>query len=104
MLLPHTVEVGDLDSEILEGQVGLGLPQLAGGQLLLQTGYVVLRDTFPHGPSFLLSLLDFLSQALDGLLILCLSQSHLDKLILGTVDHLLILIDNFCFKRDLLQK
>ena len=88
MLLPHTVEVGDLDSEILEGQVGLDLPQLAGGQLLLQTGYVVLRVTFPLGPSFLLSL----------------PQSHLDKLILGTVDHLLILFDNFCFKRDLLQK
>ena len=44
MLQPHGVEVTHLAAQVLQGQVGLGLSELAGGQLLLQAGDVVLGD------------------------------------------------------------
>ena len=44
MLQPHRVEVAHLAPQVLQGQVGLGLSELAGGQLLLQAGDVVLGD------------------------------------------------------------
>ena len=43
MFEPHGVELPHLAPQVLQGQVGLGLPELAGGQLLLQAGDVVLR-------------------------------------------------------------
>ena len=42
MFEPHRVELPHLAPQVLQGQVGLGLSQLAGGQLLLQAGDVVL--------------------------------------------------------------
>ena len=47
MFLPHRTELGHFGAEILESQVTLRLPQLAGGQLLLQAGDVVLGDVLP---------------------------------------------------------
>ena len=43
MFQPHRVELAHLAPQVLQGQVGLGLSELAGGQLLLQAGDVVLR-------------------------------------------------------------
>ena len=47
MLQPHRVELPHLAPQVLQGQVRLGLSQLAGGQLLLQAGDVVLRYVLP---------------------------------------------------------
>ena len=47
MFLPHRAELSHLGAEVLESEVTLSLPQLAGGQLLLQAGDVVLRDVLP---------------------------------------------------------
>ena len=43
MFLPHRAQLSHLGAEVLESEVTLSLPQLAGGQLLLQAGDVVLR-------------------------------------------------------------
>ena len=43
MFQPHRVELAHLAPQVLQGQVGLGLSELAGRQLLLQAGDVVLR-------------------------------------------------------------
>ena len=40
---PHRVELAHLAPQVLQGQVGLGLSELAGRQLLLQAGDVILR-------------------------------------------------------------
>ena len=47
MFLPHGAQLGHFGPEILESEVTLGLPELAGRQLLLQTGDVVLGDVLP---------------------------------------------------------
>ena len=47
MFEPHRVELPHLAPQVLQGQVGLGLSQLAGGQLLLQAGDVVLGYVLP---------------------------------------------------------
>jgi len=47
MFLPHRAQLSHLGAEVLESEVTLSLPQLAGGQLLLQAGDVVLRDVLP---------------------------------------------------------
>ena len=43
MFQPHRVELAHLAPQVLQGQVGLGLSELAGRQLLLQAGDVILR-------------------------------------------------------------
>ena len=56
MFLPHRTELGHFGAEILESQVTLRLPQLAGGQLLLQAGDVVLGNVLPLSLQILSSL------------------------------------------------
>ena len=47
MFLPHGAQLGHFGPEILESEVTLRLPELAGRQLLLQTGNVVLGNVLP---------------------------------------------------------
>ena len=47
MFEPHGVELPHLAPQVLQGQVTLRLPELAGRQLLLQTGNVVLGNILP---------------------------------------------------------
>ena len=47
VLQPHGVELPHLAPQVLQGQVTLRLPELAGRQLLLQTGDVVLGNILP---------------------------------------------------------
>ena len=47
VLQPHGVELSHLAPQVLQGQVTLRLPELAGRQLLLQTGDVVLGNILP---------------------------------------------------------
>ena len=53
MFLPHGAQLGHFGPEILESEVTLRLPQLAGRQLLLQTGDAVLGDVLSLGLTFL---------------------------------------------------
>ena len=53
MFLPHRAQLSHLGAEVLESEVTLSLPQLAGGQLLLQAGDVVLGDVLALGLTFL---------------------------------------------------
>ena len=53
VLQPHGVELPHLAPQVLQGQVTLRLPELAGRQLLLQTGDAVLGDVLSLGLTFL---------------------------------------------------
>ena len=69
MLLPHGVQLPEFGSKILEGETGLSLAQLAGGQQLLQRGHGRRRLLLPLTASLLLHLLQLLAQLADGLLV-----------------------------------
>ena len=77
MLLPHSVELPQLGAEILEGEAGLCLTQLAGSQLLLEGGHRGRRELLPLPPPLLLLLVQLLTQLPDRLLVLGLAQPDL---------------------------
>ena len=47
VFLPHCTQIAHFGPEVLECEVALGLPQLGGGQLLLEARHAVLGDVLP---------------------------------------------------------